>query len=65
MPYSDLPTPDRGRSGDLGKKNWEILQKVVRFHFLADQDKTNPFSVRGISCVFKNFLFFQAVFNNI
>ena len=40
------------------KKIWEILQKEVRFHFFPHQDKTNPFSIGGISFLFKSELFF-------
>ena len=42
------------------EKNQRILQKVVRFHlFFLDQDKTNPFSIGGISSLFKNYLLFN------
>ena len=40
------------------KKIWEILQKVVRFHFFPNQDKTNPLSIGEISGLFKNYLVF-------
>ena len=40
------------------KKIWEILQKVVRFHFFPNQDKTNPLSIGEISGLFKNYFVF-------
>ena len=40
------------------KKNLEILQKVVRYYFIPNQDQTNPFSILwgGIKLLFKHYL---------
>ena len=42
-PASDLPTPDKGKSGDHEKKNMEILQKVVRSWFFPIKIKRTLF----------------------
>ena len=51
-PASDLPTPDKGKSGDHEKKNMEILQKVVRSWFFPIKIKRTPFFffIRKINC---------------
>lgn len=37
-PIADLPTPDKGKSGDPYKKNREIVQETLRFDLFPDQD---------------------------